>query len=275
MGARFNALERLKSYLASENYLKWKAVLDEFELRSKLPYLFVILFLIYLTLFNSLLLESLDFPPITITYSEMEFWDENRPLDRILEVGEFGKNPNIRVWEINYLKQNFLQEFQTKHPDQYRSSVTWLSDRYGKWFTYYKCSILFLVFALVLTVLLLRKRKNRSAKLVARILALFLLSVMSIAFTRYKSERFIEERLLAEVAFVDTQLHVDSDAQKNRLDDTQRNELRQHLCDELRSTARRPRQLFWWSRILERFALVKRPFSTVSDESFRQTYGCN
>src|SRR5207237_549105 len=137
------------------------------------------------------------------------------------------------------------------------------------------CSILFLVFTLVLMVLLLRKKKNRSAKLVGRILALLLVSVLSIAFTRYKSEKFIEERLLAEVTFVDTQLHVDSDAQKNRLDDTQRNELRQHLCDELRSTGRRPHQLFWWSRILERFSLVKRPFSAVSDESFRQTYGCN
>ncbi len=273
VGSHLNTIERVKGYLATNKYKEWRGVIDEFELRPKLPYVFVIIFLVYLTLFNSLLLQSLDFHPITITYAEMEFWDENRPLDQILEVGTFGKNPNIRIWEINYLKQNFLQEFQAKHPDQYRSSVSWLSDLYGKWFTYYKCSILFLVFTIVLAWIHLRKRKNRSPRSLRRIFALLLFSAAAIGFTRYQAEKYIEKRLLAELSFVGTQVHVDDEAQKNRLDESQIRELRQHLCDELRSAGSRHDQLFWWSRVLERFSLVKRPFSVVSDEDFQRRYG--
>jgi hypothetical protein len=144
-GTQFNILPRFLSYLGSYRYKKWREVLDEFSLRPTLPYLLVIGFLIYLTLFNSLLLDSLNFRPISLVYSESEFWEENRPVTEILEIATYKGNPNIRVWEVLYAKQTFLEVFQVRYPEQFKSSVNWLVTHYIKWLTYYKCAILFLI----------------------------------------------------------------------------------------------------------------------------------
>src|ERR1043165_512717 len=66
IGTRLNVYARVRAYLKSSNYTRWKRVFDEFQLRPKLPYLFVIGFLIYLTLFNSVVLDSLDFRPLSL-----------------------------------------------------------------------------------------------------------------------------------------------------------------------------------------------------------------
>jgi beta-lactamase class A len=272
-GTRLNILKRMESYLASARYTKWKTVLDEFDLRPKLPYLIVIFFLIYLTLFNSLLIDSLDVRPVTLTSSELEFWEENRPFDQMLEIGTYAGNPNIKFWEIAYEKQNYLQAFRGRYPEQYRSSITWLITDYGKWLTYYKCSILFFLFAIVLSVIHLRKREHRSRASYGRIFALLIFSIASIAYTRYQAEKYIEKKLKAEMAFVATQLHVDPEAKKNRLSEPQIRQFKKNLCIELLSRKSNPR-FFWWSRVLERFWWTSREFSPTTDDEFRSRYHC-
>lgn len=273
-GFRWNISGRMESFLSKDRYKRWKNILDEFELRPKIPYLLVISIVIYFVLFNSLLLDSLiDFPPIRITYSETQFWEENRPLEELAEIGSYGKNPNLHVWEIHFFKDNFLQDYRTKFPDHYRSLVSWLSELYGKWLTYYKCSIIFLAFVLVLTFFYMRKKQNRSFISFRRILALLIFSVLGIAFTRYEAEKYIEKQLRAEMSFVTTQLHVDSQAQQNRLDEQGINQLKRQLYLDLKQTDQRPPDLFWWARILERYSIGKRAFPHLSDAQFFSRYG--
>lgn len=272
-GVRWHLLDQMESFLNTERYKKWKGVLDEFELRPKLPYLLVICVIIYFVLFNSLLLDTLaDFSPITITYSENDFWDESRPLDDIADIGSYSNNPQIHVWEILSLKQNYLQDYQTRYPDHYRSLVTWLSEAYGKRQTYYKCSVIFLLFALILSIFHLCKTPHRSLSSFMRVFALLIFSVLSIAFTRYESEKYIEKQLRAELSFVSTQLSIDAQAQQNRLNGEGIKQLKRNLYEELKHTDQRSRYTFWWSRILERFHIGKREFPHISDEAFRQRY---
>jgi hypothetical protein len=86
-------------------------------------------------------------------------------------VASFTGNPNIRFWEIAYAKHNFTDAFRVRYPDQFNSSVSWLLTSYGKWLTYYKCSILFLLFVIIFAVVLYKKR-SLPPKASVRILAL-------------------------------------------------------------------------------------------------------
>jgi beta-lactamase class A len=268
-----NILPRIESYLASDTYKRWKAIFSEVDLAPKIPYLLVIAFLIYLTLFNSLLIDSLTFRPVSIRYSELDFWEESRPLDEILTIGSYTKNPNIRFWEIALEKQRLMDAFRVRYPDRFASSVNWLVSDYGKWQTYYKCAILFLPFVLLLAAVQIYRKRDFSSKMFYRILTLLVLSALVIAFTRYRAEQLIERQLKAELVFVGTLLHVDPDAQKNRLNELQTAQLRRNLCLELSTRVTRPDRLFWWSRYLERYLPIARDFPAISNDEFKRLCG--
>jgi hypothetical protein len=93
----------------------------------------------------------------------------------------------MRLWEILSLKENYLQEIRTRYPEQYNSFVSWLNESYGRWFSYYQCSILFLVFVLCLAVFYFRKKDHWNWASLRRICALLILSALAVAFTRYGS----------------------------------------------------------------------------------------
>jgi beta-lactamase class A len=273
VGTRLNVYARLKAYLASDKYTRWKEVFDEFQLRPKLPYLIVIAFLIYLTLFNSLLLDSLSFRPLSIVYSELDFWEENRPLDQLVEIASYTNNPNIRFWEIALEKQKFVEAFRVRYPEQFRSSVSWLVSAHGKWLTWYKCAILFLILIPAAGAISAYKKKMLSKRTVRAIFVIVVLSILVIGFTRYKAEQYIEKQLHAELAVVSSLLHVDPDAQKNQLTDLQKEVVRKRLCAELSTRESRSDRPFWWSRVLESYLPFSvREFGAVSDVAFRQRY---
>src|SRR5947208_14666897 len=92
-GFRWHILSSAESALSTDRYKRWKTVLDEFDLRPKLPFVAVIGILIYLVLFNSLLINPVSsLTPISVAYSETEFWEGNRPLDELAEIAAYGSN---------------------------------------------------------------------------------------------------------------------------------------------------------------------------------------
>jgi beta-lactamase class A len=273
IGTRLKVYARIKTYLASGKYKRWKVVLDEFQLRPKLPYLVVIAFLIYLTLFNGILLDSLSFRPLSIVYSEMDFWEENRPLDQLVEIAGYTNNPNIRVWEIANEKQKFVDKFRERYPGRFSSSINWLLSTYGKWLTWYKCAIVFLILVPAIAFVVSYKKKTLSRRTVRAIFAFVILSILWIGFTRYKAEQYIEKQLHEELGLVFSLLHIDPEAQKTRLTDLQKGVVRKNLCAELARREPGSDRLFWWSRVLERYLPFQiREFSAVSNEAFRQRY---
>ena len=247
--------------------------MDEFELRPKLPYLLIIALFIYLAIFNSLFLNIISFQPIEITYSETDFWMENdAAINDLVEIAGYSGNPEIRFWDVYHLKENYLQEFQAKYPEQYRSTVNWLSNSSGKWLIYYKCSVLFFIFSICLIVYHLRNKQNRSAASFLRILALLIFAVSTVAFTRYEAEKYIEKELKAELVFITNQLPFDEQAQKNRLQEEQINEIKRRFCDQL-AQDRAPR-LFWWARTLEKYSIGNREFPSLPRQ-YSYKYDCD
>src|SRR6185295_2378631 len=108
----------------------------------------------------------------------------------------------------------------------------------------------FLLFVIIFAVVLYKKR-SLPPKAAVRILALIVLAIVAIGFTRYRAEQFIEKQLKAELSFVGALMHVDPEAQKTKLNELQVRQLRKSLCLEL--AHRSSKWMFWWSRELARF----------------------
>ncbi len=207
---------------------------------------------------------------MSITYSETDFWRENRPIVDLIEIGSYGTNPDIRIWDVEHLKDKFLEDFRNQYPDRHRSLIGWLNDRFGKWLTYYQLSIFFLGFVIVYFIRNIHRMENK--KTVAfRFFLLFILSILSIMFFRYEAEYYIEKRLRAELWFVQTFLETDANVVKHADEDILI--LQSQLYKDLQTLDESRLDIFWWSRVLERYLNVTREFQRISDEEFEETYG--
>ncbi len=270
---RLHIASRLKIALRSKSYKRWKTVFDEFELRNKLPYLAIVGTIIYFALFNNIILTTLDDLSITnVSYNQTDFWRENKPLDDLVEIGSFSSNPKIHIWELENLKSTFLEGYKAKYLDYYNSNINWLVEKSGKWLRYYQCAITFFLFLIIFTIVIIRKKTYRSYKVLLRILILFILTSLWIAYTRYQYELYVEKSLKAEIRFVTVRLTFDEEAKKNRLNEEQTNQLKYNLFSELKRTEIFSDN-FWLLRVLEKFGVNQREFKTLTDEEFQQRYG--
>jgi hypothetical protein len=270
-GVRWHVLEWLEYRLETERYKRWGKILDQFALKPKIPYLILIGLFFYFSLFGGLLNLFAGFSPVSIVYSETEFWRENRPLRELTELGSYGNRADLHIWDIHQLKQNFAEELRAKYPERYRSLIGWVSDSYGEWASYYRLSLLFSVFVIVLCISHFKERRNREWRSFLRFFILSFLSICTILISRYEAEQYIEKQLQAEMHFVIGQLELDSQAQQNRLDDESIRQLEYQIYSDLKDTDQKAPELFWLSRVIEPW--LPRAFPHISDEEFQQDYG--
>lgn len=267
----FKVLPYLEYLITTDTYKRWVKIFDEFEQKSKIPYVVIILLLIYFVIFNNALNIMTLLPIVKISYSEQEFWEENRPILDLAEIGSYGKSADLKIWEISYMKNNFLEDYKNQFPGDYSSSISWHSREYFKWFTYYRISILFFVSSIV--VFVVRKfRRDRNKAFYRRIFLLIILSLLSIGYSRYKAEQYIESRLKAEMRLVTRQLSVDVYAQNNKLPDNEIQKLKENLFEELKVLRQERFDIFWFSRLLEKYSIGKRTFPYMSDEEFYKEF---
>ena len=208
------------------------------------------------------------FRPLTITYSETDFWRESFPLQDLIEIASHGNNPTIELWEVFDLKEKYLEEFRSRYPDRYNSRIAWLSRLYGKWQTYYKLSLFFCTFVLILFAKYVRLRRTKNNPSYVRLTLILLTSLTVVVLSRYQAEQYIEKTLRAELTFVTTQLQLDSQAQQSRLDIESFKKLEAHLGNKLKETYQQGNYLFLVSRILERYLGVHREFPTWKESVF-------
>ena len=278
LGVRLDVLGRMEGVLGADAYKRWKSVLDEFELRSKLPFLMLIALILYLVLFNSLVLGSLgDLSITSFRHSETDLWWDSRDIDRmrLAEIASYAENPEIRAWEIAIVKESLLNDYRGKYPQLYEGHIKWTQDQFSKWYKYYETSIVFLIFlvAFMLIRIFAGRRlfqKRRSAPgFIGKFFVLFLLGFLWLSFARYKAEAAIEEQRMAELNFIASRLIADPEAQPKKLNDEAIQAIKCRLYEDFK---RQRERSFWWSRTLESYRIVERTFPTTSDQEFHERH---
>ena len=270
-GNNWHLLDRIEQLLSTERYKKWRKILKEFSLFSKIPYIVLIIFLMYLSLLNNVLGMFGGFGPLSLVYSEIEFWRESRPLNELVDIASYQNNTNIRVWEINSIEQKFLEEYKTQYPEKYASLVSWISKNYYSWLRYYQLSLLFLILIFIFFITQIRKKPGRIKRTI-KIVAIILFTFTAAVFFRVKAEQNIEESRKAELLFVVEQINMDKTQATNKMSDGDSLLLECSIYTDLAYTKIYTFRHLWVSRFLEKRSMLIRKMPSISDADFKQKY---
>lgn len=267
MGSEWHILERAEYYINSDKFRRWKKILDEFDLLPKIPYIALVGCFLYLAVFNSAIGLLSNFEPMSIGYSEMDFWEENRPLDDATEIASYQTVP-LRLSQVLSLKEKFLADYRAKYPNEYQSYIGWLSKPFGVWANYYRLSLIFVFFLLGLVFYQLRHKTKHSGVIIRKLLLVTFLTICAMGICRYQAEQYIEKQQKAELNFVLRQLEIDTQVKQteNILP------IRCTLYKEFRETDKYPPHLFWLLRVLEKISIGEREFPHMTDNQFQNAY---
>lgn len=267
-GNNWYILERLEYFLSSEKYARWKKILDEFSLRPVIPYTLLIIFFLYLSLLNNVLGLFDGFGPLSIVYSETEFWRESRPLTQLVEIASYQSKTDLKVWEIYYIEQKFLEEYKSQYPEKYNSLVGWISKDYGAWLQYYQLSLLFLI---TLGFIFYNQIKNRHqrAKRLLKIAEIILLTLAVSIFFRIQAEQSIEKKVNSELSFVINQLRIDPKQKSSKMNNDNMSKLECNLYSDLKNSDTYTFDNLWVSRYFEFEPLFVRQMPSVTDLEFK------
>lgn len=264
-GNNWYILERIEHFLLSERYTRWKKILDEFSMRPVIPYLMLIVFFAYLSLLNNVLGVFGGFGPFSIVYSQTEFWRENRPLDKLVEVASYQTESDIKVWEIYNVEQKFLEEYKAQYPQKYNSLSKWIWDDFGAWLKYYQLSLLFLILVVILAFNQVRNRDQRAQRLL-KLIGIVFLTLVAVVFFRVKAEQNIEKSLNAELDFVVAQLRIDP--KQKKMSDTELAFLECSFYLDLANSTGYTLDNFWVSKLLEKGSFISREMPSITDIMF-------
>lgn len=268
--SKINILAPIERLLESETYKRWKKILDEFQLRPTIPFLFIFLAIVYFVVLGNILdfLVGGFFSPLSLVHNEADFWLETNDRNvfyQIVDVGAYQNVENPDIDEIVQFKTKKLEEFKAKYPDRYDSLISWRIQDTKKWNQYYQLSV---VGFLVISLLLIPKINRSILRLsMRRVYAALLISLILIFWTRYNAEQTIEGLLNSQLTFVASILREDATAAELRLFELRRHDLlcklyfdKQEEAEEIQSDGDTRR--FWLSRYLE--PPLQREFSTQS-----------
>lgn len=203
---------RLLAYVASPSFERTKKILLEFGLWTKLPLIFCILILIYLSVFNNIahLVALPNAFPLRVSYVEPDFLGEFRDKDALADIARYQPDSVVTLVMLNQFKQHLLQEYKVRYSDDYNQGVSWISDQFPKIYRYLELSVLTIFLITVLFFIrLFRKGTRRRGSLFLRYLLFFLIGSVVVLVFRYKIEQNIEERFCSEVYFVASALKAD------------------------------------------------------------------
>ncbi len=239
---RFNLRDRIEIYIKSEKFTKSKALLEEFNLWTKIPYFIIFGGIVYLVVFNNISngLSKFYISPVRLIYSETQIWDRSWKRDlAIIEYCRDSTLSRLNTGDLYFYKNQYLEIFKNKYPDQYKSRIKWISEGEALDAKFYYLSVLFFVFGIIAFIFQIRKSKNSRLNLFLRYLILFLLTAAIILVFRYRWETKVEKRIFAENSMVASGLIIENKLNVNELEDTWHDielELIEHLDRQHNST---------------------------------------
>jgi hypothetical protein len=203
---------RLEQYIRSESFARTKAILTEFELWTKLPYILLITSLVYLSIFNSISEVTFSWLPLNFSYSNSDFFKEYQQPRDIIEIAKYGRVSSPHLWDVDNLLSRFLEEYKIKYPDLYKSSIdSWGQNEFVERRTLLSMSCLTMLLILVICPRRLRQQNLRDkAATLSKLLGLILLTLPLLFFLRYRAEQAIEEQFTMKILFVKSCLETDS-----------------------------------------------------------------
>ena len=266
-GSNWQILNRIESLLRSDTYGRVKKILDEFSLRPAMPYMLLIVFFTYLSIMNNVLGMFGGFGPFSITYSQTEFWHENRPLDNLVEIASYQAKNKVEIWEIYTLEMNYLEKYTSQYPEKYNTLTNWIWNDFKLWQKYYQLALLFLIFICITAVIQLIKTPQRRQKLI-KITGFIILTLILIVFFRVKAEQDVEKALNTDMFFVTEQLKMDPEQKK--MDSADLAKLQCNIYLDLASAKPSASDEFWASRLLEKTTLFAREMPDISTTVFTE-----
>lgn len=192
---RYPVKAKLEEYIKSDRFTRTKAILEEFQLWTKLPFLLGILALIYLSIFNNLsnVLTSPRVFPLEIRYTQEVFLREYEPKTDVMILAGYQQDTSITFEQLDSRRSQWIQEYKTRFQEDYNSLVKWLDDAYSERYRYLQLTVLTMA-VLVLLMLnnLRRKGVKRKGRSVFRLILVLILGA-GVAFVfRYRCEQAIE-----------------------------------------------------------------------------------
>ncbi|MGN6183555.1 MAG: hypothetical protein ACTHQM_07865 [Thermoanaerobaculia bacterium] len=286
-GLQLGLRDRLARWTQSDGYKKSKGLLEEFELWKKLPLLLIIGGLIYLTLMQDVVTLAGNLPVLRLSYSEDDFWRENKPVERLARIAVYASNPSLEVWEIRAFKEQLVDEYSAKTPDRYRRIVAWHNDDFENAMQHLRLALIYAI-AVVIVAIWKRRHGELTKGKIARVALLLVLTFGFMLYARVRAELAIEGKLTGELSFVENELKLDKDRdsqrsynaqqqQLNRADDSDIHRAEQRIATYYANASEPRTHLFWLARILERITwndkpLLEREFPAVSQSEFRKRY---
>jgi hypothetical protein len=203
---------KLENYIESNQFNRTKKILKDFELWSKLPFIILFLFLFYLTFFNCLTngIYSMKIFPINMRCQYYAFINDYKPVDDIKFIAKYSKDSTINLSKTDNLKNNLLEEYKIKNPEQYSIWIKWLDKQT---FNRKKHLVLLIILQIILLIFLCRKlikTKIKRKAIIFRYLFILIISFPLLFYFRYRTEQSIEQKYSNEVFFIKNSLASDN-----------------------------------------------------------------
>ena len=271
-------LTSFQAFLQSDRYAVWKEILTEFDLKKKLVYLVTLAAIIYLVVFSSFvtLLDNLNAPYYAISWSPMDFFNENRPVDTIAEILSYSGQQEPRFAQITTVHKRLIRQVKAQYPDIYQSYAGWQIDRYTSWQLYYKLALILAFCWVLLTGL---KLKQRQVWIVLRLFMFLILIFLFAGVARIQAEHYLERAFRSELNLLAEQFKFDSEMAQRKLPDAALARLKISVYLELEDAdAEATPDHFWFSRFLAENVIpsdlweLPREFKRLSDEQFSDKY---
>lgn len=207
-----NLKNKIEAYTKTESYKSNKKLLEEFQLWSKIPYLLIIAFIIYLVVIDDVVgrIQKTMPEPIKLVYTPTELWKnshiESLAIMTIHMDSTISKISYSEISDLHNFKELQLEILKTKFPERYKSRIEWISKKTGKSTRYYQFTLLFTLLLPVIFVINARKNKLRIVNQIPRLLLMFLICFAVLLYFRYSWEKNIESKIFAEDFFISSSL---------------------------------------------------------------------
>lgn len=208
---RFKA--RLEQYIKSESFARTKALLTEFELWKKLPYILLIAALVYLSVFNNVSEVIANSLPLDFSYSNSDFFQEYQEPEDLIKIAKYGRSERLYLSDLDDLLVRLLEEYKAKYPENYKLGIEyWGSTEFGKRRSLLDMSYLTLIAVIAIFPSRLQRKKTTipKAHMLARLLCLLIVAAPVLFILRYRAEQALEEQFVLKVKFVRSSLEADS-----------------------------------------------------------------
>ncbi|MFN8382192.1 MAG: hypothetical protein U0V02_09645 [Anaerolineales bacterium] len=263
------------SFFRSATYLKWKHIFGEFDLMPKIPFIVVVLLLVYFVALSGILgfITSGEGNPLAFSYGNDEFWletNESSILNNLIDLASYQPDTEIQTYQILQFKDKLLAEYKIKYSEEYHSWFDWLGHNQTKWSKYYEYSII--IFIIFLTILIRSFLKKPRGINYQRIILVFAVTLISTIGTRYMAEQYIEKQISTEVFFSLQMILRDDDLRMGKLNEDEIQIIQCEFANERKNPGHYLVPHYWVSRLLDGY--LPRVFTSHSKYPWSPPENC-